>query len=111
MKLTDLRDELTARADSVEDLAPDLLPGVRRKISQTKRRRTAAVSGFVGCVAVIAALVTGVIPGLAKTTPQPAEDIPTDYVKNGITFHGAEGADRLLKAWVGEPGENTLEFT
>lgn len=110
MKLTDLRDELTTRADSVDDVAPDLLPGVRRKITQTKRRRTAAVSGFVGCVAVIAALATGVIPGLTKTTPQPAEDIPTDYIKNGITVRGAEGQDRLLKAWVGAPGENTLEF-
>ena len=110
MKLTDLRDELTARADSTDE-TPDLLPGVRRKITQTKRRRTAGAAGAVGGIAVIAAFATGLIPGLTSSTPQPADDVPHDYTKDGVTLHGVEGPDRLEKGWIGDVGENAFDFS
>lgn len=111
MKLTDLRDELNARAETTDD-TPDLLAGVHRKITQTKRRRTAGALGAVAGAAVIAALATGLIPGLTTSTPQPAVDpTPRDYIKNGMSIAAFEGADQLEKGWIGDIGQNTLDFT
>ncbi|MDX6258377.1 MAG: hypothetical protein QOH84_65 [Kribbellaceae bacterium] len=111
MKLTDLRDELNARAETTDD-TPDLLSGVHRKITQTKRRRQAGALGTVGALALIAAFATGVIPGLTTSTPQPAVDpTPHDYSKNGMVISAFEGQDKLLKGWVGDLGENKLDFS
>ncbi|GAA0951979.1 hypothetical protein GCM10009554_54280 [Kribbella koreensis] len=111
MKLTDLRDELNARAETTDE-TPDLLSGVHRKITQTKRRRTAGAAGAVAGVALIAAFATGLIPGLTTTTPQPAETpTPRDYTKNGMVISAVEGQDTLLKGWVGDLGENKLDFS
>lgn len=106
MKLTDLREELAARADSTDDTA-DLLPGVRAKIARTKRRRTAGAAGAIGCLAIIAAVASGIIP---TTTPQPADDRPRDHQKGDIILPALEGADRLEKGWIGDVGHNTLNF-
>jgi hypothetical protein len=106
MKLTDLREELTTRADATDN-APDLLPGVRAKIARTKRRRTAGAAGTIGCLAIIAAVASGIIP---TTTPQPADDVPRDVQKDGILLPAFEGADRLEKGWIGDLGRNTLDF-
>jgi hypothetical protein len=110
MKLTDLRDELNARAATTDE-TPDLLPGVRRKITQTKRRRTAGAAGAIGGLAVIAAFAFGILPGLTTSTPQPADDTPKDYVKDGVILPAFQGADRLEKGWIGDVGENTLDFS
>jgi hypothetical protein len=111
MNLTDLREELTARAAESDEEPSDLLAGVRRKITRTKRRRLAGV--LVGTAAV-AALAIGVLPGLTDTsTPDPAvtPTVPADYTKDGLTLHGAMGSDLLAKGWIGSPGQNRLEFT
>lgn len=111
MKLTDLRDELNARAETTDDTA-DLLAGVHRKITQTKRRRTAGAAGAVAGVALIAAFATGLLPGLTTTTPQPAETpTPRDYSRDGMTLPAFEGADQLEKGWIGRLGESKLDFS
>ncbi|MEV6410581.1 hypothetical protein [Kribbella sp. NPDC051718] len=111
MKLTDLRDELNARAESTDD-TPDLLAGVHAKITRTKRRRKAGALGAVAGVAVIAAFATGLIPGVTSTTPQPAETpTPRDYSRDGITLPALEGGDQLEKAWIGRLGESKLDFS
>jgi len=109
MKLTDLRDELTARANSTDE-TPDLLPGVRHKIARTKRRRTAGAAGAIGGLAVIALIASGIVPGLNSTTPQPA-DGPRDFTKDGVVLPGLEGADILKKGWIGDRGQSTLTFS
>ncbi|GAA3555699.1 hypothetical protein [Kribbella ginsengisoli] len=110
MKLTDLRDELNTRAETTDE-TPDLLAGVHAKITRTKRRRRTGALGAVAGVALIAALATGLIPGITSTTPQPAETpTPRDYSKDGITLPAFEGADRLEKGWIGRPGESKLDF-
>jgi hypothetical protein len=110
MNLTDLREELTARAAESDEHPSDLLAGVHGKISRTKRSRVAGV--LVGTAAV-AALAIGVLPGLTDTsTPDPAvtPTAPADYTKDGLTVHGQVGSDLLEKGWIGRPGENRLEF-
>lgn len=110
MNLTDLREELTARAAESDEDPSDLLAGVRRKITRTKRRRFAGV--LVGTAAV-AALAIGVLPGLTDTsTPDPAvtPTVPADYTKDSLTLHGQVGSDLLEKGWIGRPGQNRLEF-
>lgn len=110
MKLTDLRDELTARANSTDE-TPDLLPGVRRKITRTKRRRTAGAAGAVGGLAIIAIVASGIVPGLSSTTPQPADDVPRDFIKDGVVLRGVDGADRLERGWIGDVGQSKLDFS
>ncbi|WP_020393165.1 hypothetical protein [Kribbella catacumbae] len=110
MKLTDLRDELTARANSTDE-TPDLLPGVRHKIARTKRRRTAGAAGAAGGLAIIAIVASGIVPGLSTTTPQPADDVPRDYTKDGVVLRGVDGADRLEKGWIGDTGQDKLTFS
>jgi hypothetical protein len=107
MNLTDLRAELDSRATEADDHLTDLVPGTRRKIRQTKRRRIACAT------AVVALLAAGLlVPGLTSTTtPDPADPPPADYVKDGVTFHGMVGKDRLEKAWIGRFGEGPLNFT
>jgi hypothetical protein len=110
MNLTDLREELTARAAESDEHPSDLLVGVHRKIVRAKRRRVAGV--LVG-TAVVAALAIGVLPGLTDTsTPDPAvtPTVPADYTKDGLTLHGQVGSDLLEKAWIGRPGQDRLEF-
>ncbi|MEV8374318.1 hypothetical protein AB0P21_16360 [Kribbella sp. NPDC056861] len=109
MKLTDLRDELTTRANTTDE-TPDLLAGVHRKITQTKRRRMVGAAGIAGGVAAIAAFAF-VLPSLTTSTPAPASDVPRDYVKDGMVLHGLEGKDQLEKGWIGDKGQGTLAFS
>ncbi|GAB2553653.1 hypothetical protein [Kribbella endophytica] len=106
MNLTDLRDELSHRADTVE--TPDLLPGVRRRIRTTKRRR---VAGSLTAVAAVVALGIAIAPSLTTSAPDPAENTPDDYVKDSVTISGMVGKDRLDKAWVGNIGETRGTFS
>jgi hypothetical protein len=131
MNLTDLREELSARAAESDEHPSDLLAGVRRKITRTKRRRLAGV--LVGTAAVTA-LAIGVLPGLTDTsTPEPAvtPTVPTgkhqpdgpptqtpptgagDYVKDGIRYRAKVGGDSLAAAVIGSPGQASvkLKFT
>jgi hypothetical protein len=110
MNLTDLRAQLESRATEVDDkAATDLVPGTHRKVRQTKRRRIATT---VAGVAVVAFITVGLVgPALTSSAPDPADTPPVDYTKDGVTFHGKVGDDRLDKAWIGKPGEGPLEFT
>jgi hypothetical protein len=111
MNLTDLRAELDSRATEADDHLSDLVPGTRRKIRQTKRRR---IAGALGGTAVVALLAAGLlVPSLTSTTtPDPADPPPADYIKDGVKFHGiVNETDRLEKAWIGKPGEGPLDFT
>ncbi len=109
MNLTDLRAELETRAAEADSHPTDLVAGARRKIRRTKQRR---IAGALTGTAVVALLAAGLFaPSLHSTTPDPAQPPPADYTKDGLTFHGAEGQDRLEKAWIGKAGENPLTFT
>ncbi|ONI68564.1 hypothetical protein BWI15_36870 [Kribbella sp. ALI-6-A] len=105
MNLTDLRDELSQRANTVE--SPDLLPGVRRRIRTTKRRR---VAGSVTALAAIVALGIAVAPSLTSSAPEPADSIPPDYTRDSVTLKGVIGTDRLDRAWIGSVGETRGSF-
>ncbi|MER7248585.1 hypothetical protein [Kribbella sp. NPDC000426] len=107
MNLQDLRDELATRAATADDHPADLLPGVRTKIRGTRRRRTYTA---LGVVAVIAAIGAGLVPSLRSTRPDPADDTPRDYTRNGLTVPGTVGSDKLLKAWIGDRGQDELSF-
>ncbi|MFI5730283.1 hypothetical protein ACIA49_09200 [Kribbella sp. NPDC051587] len=109
MNLQNLRDELTTRADEAADRQPDLLPGVRHKIRRTKQRRTA---GALASVAAVAAIAIAVVPGVVNNSaPDPADNTPPqDYTQNGWTLPGMVNGDRLLKPWIGEPGQNKFSF-
>lgn len=111
MNPTDLRAELTTRAgDSEQHEYGDLLPGVRRKIRTTKRRRVAvAVAG----TAAVAALAAGVLPNLTGTSnPNPAttKPVPQDVARNGIVFPGEVDGHVLQAAAIGNPGQTTVWF-
>jgi hypothetical protein len=109
MNLTDLRAELEARATEADTHPTDLVAGAYRKIRRTKQRR---IAGAVSGTAIVALLAAGLVaPSLTSTTPDPAQPPPADYTKDGITFHGVEGQDRLEKAWIGKAGQNPLTFT
>ncbi|MFB6721683.1 hypothetical protein ACFCV3_16020 [Kribbella sp. NPDC056345] len=108
MNLQDLRTELTARAEESAARQPDLLPGIRHKIRRTKQRRTATALASVAAVAILA---VAVVPGVITTsTPDPAEEKPSDYIENGRTVPGMVGSDKLLKAWIGDKNENKVSF-
>jgi hypothetical protein len=106
MNLTDLRDELATRANSTEDRAPDLLPGVRRKITRTKRRRIAAAGA-----AVVAVLALAIVPTVTDLSgPEPAQT-PSDVTRDDITLHGVVGPDQLDRGWIGNRGQTEFEFS
>jgi hypothetical protein len=105
MNLTDLRDELSHRADTVE--TPDLLSGVHRRIRTTKRRR---VAGSLAAVAAVA-LGIAVVPSLTTSAPDPADNAPDDYTRDSVTVKGMVGTDRLDKAWIGAVGEPRGSFS
>ncbi|GAA1664458.1 hypothetical protein GCM10009745_02800 [Kribbella yunnanensis] len=108
MNLQDLRRELDTRAEESAARQPDLLPGIHNKIRRTKQRRTATA---LASVAAIAALAVAVVPGVLNTsTPDPAENVPQDYIQNGKTVPGMVNGDKLLKAWVGDPSQNKVSF-
>lgn len=114
MKLTDLRDELSTRADESEQHAyGDLLPGVRRKVRRTKRNR---IAGSVAGVATVAIVAAGIVPNLTGSdSPDPARtptvQPPADHTRNGITFKGLEAnGDILQQARIGDAGQNAVSF-
>ncbi|MGW6281039.1 hypothetical protein [Kribbella sp. NPDC055071] len=104
MNLQNLRDELTTRAADTDNRPTDLLPGIRRKVRRTRQRRFAAAAG----TAVVAvALAATILPG-TLTNSSPAE--PPSYTQNGYSLPGELNGDPLLKGWVGQAGENHVEF-
>lgn len=106
MNLTDLRDELSDRAGTVEP--SDLLPGVRRRIRSTKRRR---VAGSLTAVAAVVALGIAIAPSLTTGAPDPADTVPDDYTRDSVTLKGMVGTDRLDQAWIGAVGEPRGSFS
>jgi hypothetical protein len=106
MNLTDLRDELSHRADDVH--TPDLLPGVHRRIRTTKRRR---VAGSLTAVAAVVALGIAIAPSLTTSAPDPADNVPEDYTRDSVTLKGAIGTDRLEQAWIGSAGASRGSFS
>ncbi|NUR95096.1 MAG: hypothetical protein HOV67_07545, partial [Kribbellaceae bacterium] len=107
MNLQDLRDELTTRAAATDQHHNDLLPGVRHKIRRTKQHRIAATTA---AAAVLAAVVAAFLPGTHSATP-PADRPPEDYTRDGVTVPGTVGSDKLLKAWIGDRGQDKLSFS
>lgn len=112
MNITELRDELAVRAAETDERHDDLLPGVRRKITTTKRRRT--VGGLAGVVTV-AVVAVSIVPNLtgsdsADPIDNPPTQIPSDVTQNGITFPGVSEGDLLQQAFVSKPGESSAEF-
>jgi hypothetical protein len=108
MNLTDLRDELAARATEPDQHPAALLAGVRHKINRTRRRR---VAGVLAGTAAVAALAVGVLPGLTTAGEADPADTPgSDYVEHGVILPGRLGADLLLKGAIGTIGESRLEF-
>jgi hypothetical protein len=112
MNLSDLRAELADRASETDDRHGDLLPGVRRKITTTKRRRAA---GAVGALAVVAVVAFSIIPGGADSgDPDPIQNPPThlpeDITQHDVTFPGVADGDLLQHAVVGDYGQGTVEF-
>lgn len=106
MNLHDLRDELSSRAADADHHAGDPLPGVQRKIRRTKRRRAVTA---LGAAAVLAAVAAGLAPTLTSTTP-PADTPPADYTRDGQTVPGTVRNDKLLKAWIGDRGQDKVSF-
>ncbi|MGW7679505.1 hypothetical protein ACWGID_02110 [Kribbella sp. NPDC054772] len=106
MNLQDLRDELSTRATDQRPV--DVLPGVQQRIRRTKQRRTA---GALGVVAVLAAVAVGLVPTLRSTQTAPADDSPQDYTRDGLTVPGTVGSDKLLKAWIGDRGQDSAAFS
>lgn len=111
MNPTDLRTELAARAgDSDRHDHRDLLPGVRRRIRTTKRRRLAA--GLTATAAVVV-LAIGVVPSLVTTAePDPATTpTPKDVVSGDIAFPGLLDGQPLQAAAIGAAGQNDVTFS
>ncbi|WP_405062320.1 hypothetical protein OG474_11940 [Kribbella sp. NBC_01505] len=108
MNLQDLRSELNSRADEAANGQPDLLPGVRNKIRRTKQRRTATA---LASVAAVAALAVAVVPGVINnSTPDPAENVPSDYTKDDRTVPGMVNGSKLLKAWISDRNQAKASF-
>jgi hypothetical protein len=108
MNLQELRDELTTRAATADERPSDLLPGVKHKIHRTRQRRVATALGAVVALAVVA---IGVVPSLRASTPKPAQNPPPNYSRDGITVPGTIDSDKLLKAWIGDRGQEKLSFS
>jgi hypothetical protein len=106
MNLQDLRDELATRAASADQQSGDLLPGVQQKIRRTKQRRAFSA---LGVVAVLAAVAATLAPTMRPTPP--ADNPPEDYTRDGLTVPGTVGSDKLLKAWIGDRGQDKLSFS
>lgn len=113
MNPTDLRAELAARAaDADRQEHTDLLPGVRRKIRATKRRRVAtAVAG----TAAVAALAIGVVPSVVDRgesdpvdRPSPAPSMVTG--ETGIVFPARVDGRPLQAAEIGAVGQTSVSF-
>lgn len=108
MNLQDLRTELTTRAEESADRQPDLLPGIHDKIRRTKQRRTATALASVVAAAILAVTI---VPGVLNTsTPDPADNIPPDFVKDGQKVPGMVKSDKLLKAWIGDKAQSKVSF-
>lgn len=107
MNLESLRAHLQDQATEIDPATPVPLPTIHRRAKTIKRRRAAAV---ITSAAAAVAVVVAVLPGaINNSAPDPAKP-PPDYTRHGITLPGAVGADRLEKAEVANPGEESLEF-
>ena len=126
MNLSDLREELTAQADTL-GTAPDLRDGVAAKVRQAKRRR-AATAG-VGASLAVAAIAVGVLTGVDRPAPlvpagspsstgpmvgangmpyRPVAAAPGDITKDGLRLR-AHSADSLLAGGaIGDLGQRSL---
>ena len=122
MNLTDLRDELTTHADDL-GTATDLRAGVAAKVTQTKRRRAAAVGA--GATLAVAALAVGVVTFLGRPSPDRPRGYavehgpddrrrrhavphgagrPGDIVKDGLRYGRRVGATALAVGSIGDLG-------
>ncbi|GAA5016627.1 hypothetical protein GCM10023258_02320 [Terrabacter aeriphilus] len=124
MNLSDLRDELSTRAD---DLGPttDLRAGVAHGVRRTKRRRAVA-TGSAATLAV-AALAVGVLTSVGRPTPpapattpstsaapiigsdgmpfRSVPDAPGDVVKDGLRLRARVADDTLVAGAISDRGQ------
>ncbi|EWT02099.1 hypothetical protein N865_06950 [Intrasporangium oryzae NRRL B-24470] len=128
MNLSDLRDELTTRADGLAP-ARDLRAGVVARVRATKQRR-AAVAGSVATL-MVAALAVGAVSSLdrpvvrtpAGTPSSPAPmvgddgmpyrvipDSPGDVVKDGLRYRRQVADDRLAVGFIGDRGQGQFSL-
>ena len=128
MNTTELRDELSARAASI-DAPPTMSTGVAGKIRATKRRRAGAVAGAACAVAVLTGVtvVNGgrstapVVPaGRATPSVMVASDgmpyravppAPGDVVRDGLRYRAQVADDRLAVAAIGAVGQGKVTMT
>lgn len=116
MNLTDFRDQLAARAAESDQPPADPLPALRGRIRTTKRRRTAVTAaGATLAVALAATVIPAALGQHGGPEQPPASATPTgppDVVKDGIRFPGTIGGDTLVKAVIGDVGEEfSFELT
>jgi hypothetical protein len=109
MNLTDFRDQLEARAAEADRPDQDPMPVLHQRIRTARRRRTVvAAAGATLAVALVATVVPGGLGrlnGSEQTPATPAPSRPADVVKGAIRFPGTVGGDTLIKAAIGEVGQ------
>ena len=128
MNTTELRDELSARAASI-DAPSSMSTGVAGKIRATKRRRAAAVAGTACAVAVLTGVsvvnagrsTAPVVPaGRATPSVMVAADgmpyravppAPGDVVRDGLRYRAQVADDRLAVAAIGAVGQGKVTMT
>ena len=86
------------------------MPGAHRKIRQTKQRRIAGALGGTAVVALLAAGLRSCPASPRPPRPRPSRRPTTPRTASPSTAIGRRRTG-WTKAWVGKPGENTLDFT
>ena len=128
MNTTELRDELSTRAASI-DAPPSMSTAVAGKIRATKRRRAAAVAGAACAVAMLAG-VTVVNAGRSAAPLVPAgtsapsllvaadgmpyravPPSPGDVARDGLRYRAQVADDRLAVAAIGAVGQGKVTMT
>lgn len=128
MNTTELRDELSARAASI-DAPSSMSTGVAGKIRATKRRRAAAVAGTACAVAVLTGVsvvnagrsTAPVVPaGRATPSVMVAADgmayrvvppSPGDVERDGLRYRAQVADDRLAVSAIGAVGQGKITMT